>query len=117
MANTKSNTKSKSEETKTTTTSSSKTTSKRKSFSLGYTLNILSYVAVCIGGLALFISFILGKFGLSSSITGAMQTIANAIGWAVLCLMSTVYISHRRKIWMWVVWAVAVAMIVIGIIL
>lgn len=114
------NTKTKSTETKSTTTTSStsaKSSSKRKTFSFGYTLNILSYVAVCFGGLALFISFILGKFGLSTSITGAMQTIANAIGWAVLCLMSTIYISHRRKIWMWVVWAIAVVMIIIGIIL
>ena len=92
------------------------TTSKR-GFSFGYILNILSYVAVCIGGLALFIAMILAKFGLSTSINGAMQTIANAIGWAVLCLLSAVYISHRRKIWMWVVWAVAVVMIITGIIL
>ena len=107
-------TKTKSE---TKTTSSTTSTSKRKGFSIAYILNILSYVAVCLGGLALFIAMILGKFGLSTSITGAMQTIANAIGWAVLCLLSAVYISHRRKIWMWVVWAVAVVMIITGIIL
>ena len=99
-------------ETKTTTT-----TTKRKGFSIGYVLNILAYAAVCLGGLALFISMILSKFGLSTSITGAMQTIANAIGWAVLCLLSAVYISHRKKIWMWVVWVIAVVMIIIGIIL
>ena len=99
------------------TKSETKTTSSKKSFNIAYILNILSYAAVCIGGLALFIAMILGKFGLSTSITGAMQTIANAIGWAVLCLLSASYISHRRKIWMWVVWAVAVVMIVIGIIL
>lgn len=101
---------------KSTTKTTSHTSSKR-GLSFGYILNILSYAAVCIGGLALFIAMILGKFGLSSSITGAMQTIANAIGWAVLCLLSAVYISHRRKIWMWVVWAVAVVMIITGIIL
>lgn len=100
-------------ETKTTTT----TSSRKKGVSFGYILNILSYAAVVLGGIALFISFILGKFHLSTSITGAMQTIANAIGWTVLCLMSAVYISHRRKIWMWVVWAIAVVMIIIGIIL
>ena len=105
-------TSAKSTQKSTTTHSSSK-----KGFSFGYILNILSYVAVCIGGLALFFAMILGKFGLSSSVTGAMQTIANAIGWAVLCLLSAVYISHRRKIWMWAVWAVAVVMIIIGIIL
>ena len=98
-------------------TTTSHTSSSKRGFSFGYILNILSYAAVCIGGLALFIAMILAKFGLSTSITGAMQTIANAIGWAVLCLLSAVYISHRRKIWMWVVWAVAVVMIITGIIL
>ena len=102
-------------ETKTTATTS--TSSKRRGFNIGYILNILAYAAVCIGGLALFISMILAKFGLSSSITGAMQTIANTIGWSVLCLLSAVYISHRKKLWMWVVWVVAVVMIIMGIIL
>ena len=106
-------TKTKSQSSTTTTT-----TAKRKTvINVGYILNILAYVAVCVGGLALFISMILSKFELSSSITGAMQTIANAIGWAVLCVLSAVYISHRRKLWMWIVWVVAVVMIVIGIIL
>lgn len=112
--NTKSETKSK---TTNSTTQSSSKSSRKKSYSIAYILNILSYIAVCIGGLALFIAMILSKFELSSSIIGAMQTIANAIGWAVLCLLSASYISHRRKIWMWVVWAIAVVMIVTGIIL
>lgn len=110
---TKTNTKSSSSASTATTT----TTSRKRGFSIAYILNILAYAAVCIGGLALFISMILGKFGLSSSITGAMQTIANTIGWSVLCLLSAVYISHRRKLWMWVVWVIAVVMIVMGIIL
>ncbi len=98
-----------------TTTTSKKST--RKSYSVAYILNILSYAAVVIGGLALFISMILAKFGLSSSITSAMNNIANIIGWSVLCLLSASYITHRRKIWMWVVWVIAVVMIVTGIIL
>ena len=112
---TKTGTKTASSSTTTTTTSTS--SSRKKGLTIGYVLNVLAYVAVCLGGLALFISMILGKFGLSTSITGAMQTIANAIGWAVLCLLSAVYILRRRKIWMWVVWAIAVVMIIIGIIL
>ena len=110
-------TKTKSETKTTTTASSSSSTSRRRGFSIGYILNILAYAAVCIGGLALFISMILAKFGLSSSITGAMQTIANTIGWSVLCLLSAVYISHRKKLWMWIVWVIAVVMIIMGIIL
>ncbi len=100
--------KTKSSETKTTTT--------RKGSGIGYVMNLASYIAVCFGGLALFISFILGKIGLSTSITSAMQMIANTIGWAVLCVMSAFYITKRRKIWMWVVWAIAVVMIVVGVI-
>lgn len=101
--------------TKSTTTSSS--SSSKRSISFSYLLNILAYVAVCFGGIALFISAILAKVGISASITGYMNGIANAIGWAVLCLMSALYISHRKKIWMWVVWAIAVVMIIISIIL
>ena len=45
------------------------------------------------------------------------KTIANTIGWSVLCLLSAVYISHRKKLWMWIVWVIAVVMIIMGIIL
>lgn len=101
----------KSQSTSTTTT----TTTKRSGYM--YFMNILSYVAVCIGGLALFIAMILGKLGVSVSFTSAMTTIANAIGWAVLCLLSFNYIKRRHKLWMWIVWVIAIVMIIIGIIL
>ena len=82
-----------------------------------YILNILSYVAVCIGGLALFISMILSKVGITASFVGAMQTIANAIAWAVVSFLSFRYIRRRHKLWMWIVWVIAVVMIIMGIIL
>ena len=103
--------------TSTSTSSSSTTTSTKKSVGFGYIMSLCAYVSVVIAGLGLFIAMILSKVGISATFTSAMQTIANAIGWAVLCLLSAVYISHRRKIWMWAVWAVAVVMIIIGIIL
>ena len=52
-------TKTKSETKTTTTASSSSSASRRRGFSIGYILNILAYAAVCIGGLALFISMII----------------------------------------------------------
>lgn len=103
--------------TKTTNKSTTHKSSSKKNISFAYILNISAYVAVCIGGIALFIATILARCGISASITGKMTGIANAIGWAVLCLMSAVYISHRKKLWMWVVWAVAVVMILTSIIL
>ena len=105
----------------TTTTSSSSTqatsSSKKSSASFSGLLNILAFLAVCIGGIALFIAMILSKVGVSVEFVGVLQSVANAIGWAVLALMSFRYIRRRRKIWLWVVWAVAVVMIVVGIIL
>ncbi len=99
-------------------TSSSSSTSTTTTRSTGYLMNILAYIAVCVGGVALFVAMILGKLGVGSvSFIGILQAVANAIGWAVLCLLSFRYISRRRKIWMWVVWAIAIVMIVIGIIL
>lgn len=79
-------------------------------------MNILAFVAVCIGGIGLFLAMILGVFGLSASWINSMQAIANAIGWIALCLLSIRYIRNRRKLWIWIVWVVAIVMIVTGII-
>lgn len=101
------------------TTTSSTTSSSKKSAGWGFNsiLNILAFVAVCVGGIALFIAMILSKVDVSAGFVGALQKIANAIGWAVLTLLSFRYIRKRRKIWLWVVWTIAVVMIVVGIIL
>ena len=96
---------------------SSSSSSSTTTHSTGYLMNILSYIAVCVGGIALFLAMILGKIGVQASITGILQAVANAIGWAVLCVLSFKYIRKRRKIWMWVAWTIAVIMIVLGIIL
>lgn len=80
-------------------------------------MDALSFIAVCVGGIALLVAFILGKLGISASIVGILQMIANIIGWIVLCLLSANYIKNKRKIWLWVIWAVAAVMIVIVTIL
>ena len=89
------------------------TSSSKKSVSFSYFLNILSFCAVIICGVALAVAFVLGKCGISASITGKLQSVANAFGWIVLCILSYGYIKHRRKIWMWVLWVVAVVAIVV----
>lgn len=101
---------------KTSSSSSTTTTTTTKRSGFSYVMSVLSYVAVCVGGVALFVAFVLGKCGISASFLGVLQAVANAIGWAVLCVMSFNYIKRRRKIWMWVVWVIAVVMIIIGII-
>ena len=99
------------------TTTTTTTTSSGSRTSTGFIINICSYIAVCVGGLALFISFILSKVGVSASFVGAMQTIANAIAWAVVSFLSFRYIRRRHKLWMWIVWVIAIVMIIMGIIL
>lgn len=103
---------------KTETQTQSQTTSHRSSSSttVNQVMNILAFVAVCIGGVALFLAMVLKLFRLTASWIGTMKALANAIGWLALCILSFRYISHRRKIWIWVVWTVAVVMIFIGII-
>ncbi len=102
---------------KNTTTSSTTTTTSSSRTSTGFIINILSYIAVCVGGVALFLALILSKVGVSASFIGAMQKIANTIAWAVVSFLSFRYIRRRHKLWMWIVWVVAIVMIVTGIIL
>ena len=106
---------------KNTTTSSSSTTSTSKKSTSGIIvanfMNILAFVAVCIGGIAMFLAMALGWFGLKASWINSMQAIANAIGWLALCLLSINYIRRRKKLWIWIVWAIAIVMILTGIIM
>lgn len=103
------------------TTSSSTTTSTSKKSTGGVIvanfMNILAFVAVCIGGIAMFLAMILRWFGLTAAWINSMQAIANAIGWLALCLLSINYIRRRKKLWIWIVWAIAIVMIFTGIIM
>ena len=113
---------------KTTTTSSANTnaspstsSSSKKSSTSGLIvsnfMNILAFVAVCVGGIAMFLATILRWFGLTAAWINSMQAIANAIGWLALCLLSIKYIRRRRKLWIWIVWTIAIIMIFTGIIM
>ncbi len=107
----------KTKSTEETTTKKHTVAKKVGSWSLNYIMNVLAYSAVIIGGMALFIAMILSKVGISAEFVGTMQKIANCVGWLVLCLLSTKYALKRRSILMWVIWIVAVGMIITGIVL
>lgn len=87
---------------------------KKKGASL---MDMLSFVAVVVGGVGLLVASILGKIGISANIVGTLQMIANMVGWIVLCFLSFNYIRGRKSVLLWVLWAIAVVMIVVGIIL
>lgn len=93
-----------------TTTTEKKTT--KISLKTGW-LNIIAFVAViCIG-----ISLILSKVGLSGEISNALSTIAQAISYLILIVISCFYIIKRRNVWLWVTWGVSVVLIVVSFIL
>jgi len=98
-----------------TTTKKSETTQNKTSFS--YFIAVLSYVAVCFGGVALFAITVLNWCGLSFSLLPIIQKFANAVAWLVVSILSFRFIKNRKKVWMWVVWTIAIVMIVLGIIL
>lgn len=102
--------------TKTTTKKTERTTSSSTTSS-SHILNVLAYIAVCFGGVALFVAMILSRFDISFSIISMIQKVANAIAWAVVSFLSFRFIKNRKKVWMWVVWTIAVVMIIVGIIL
>ena len=104
---------------KSTTSTTTNTSSKKTSTSpiVSNFMNILAFVAVCVGGMAMFIAMVLGWIGLTASWINSMHAIANAVGWLALCLLSIKYIRRRRKLWIWVVWTIAIIMIFTGIIM
>ena len=81
----------KKEEKKTTTT-----TTRKSGLSFSGFMNILAFVAVCIGGIGMFLAMVLKLFDLSAGWINSLQAIANAIGWIALCLLSVRYIKNRR---------------------
>ena len=100
----------------TTTTTTTKAT-QRNSVTMSWFMNILAFAAVCIGGIGLFLAMILRTFGLTANWINSMQAMANAIGWLALCLLSVRYIVKRRKLWIWIVWVIAVVLIFSGTII
>ena len=109
--------KNKSATTESSVTTNYSTTTKRsgsKAFhGAGWLINLSCFVAViCIGT-----SLILSKFGLNGQISTALSTIAQAISYSVLVVISFFYIIRRRSIPLWVIWGISVVLIVISFIL
>ena len=92
-------------------------TSTKQSITVSWFMNILAFLAVCVGGMGLFLAMVLRWVGLTATWINSMQAIANAIGWLALCLLSVRYITKRRKLWIWIVWVIAVVMIFSGTII
>lgn len=77
--------------------------------SSGWLLNLLCFIAVIFIG----ISLILSRVGLSGKVSSALSLIAQVISYSALVIISCFYIVKRKNIWLWIIWGISVALIVI----
>ena len=79
--------------------------------SSGWLINLCAFVAVILIGLSLIFAKII------PSIAGAFSTIAQVISYVVVSVVSFFYIVHKKNVWLWVTWVVAIILIIIGVVL
>ena len=78
--------------------------------SSGWLINLLGFAAVILIGFSLLFS----KVGIADKISAAFKSVADIISYLVLILISFFFVWRRRKnIWLWVVWVIAVVLIVV----
>ncbi len=78
--------------------------------SSGWLINLCAFIAVILIG----ISLCLGKIGALGQVASALTIIANVIAYLVVCVVSFFYIAHKKNVWLWIVWVVAIVLIIIS---
>ena len=81
-------------------------------FSWSRILKVMAYWSVVCIGLALILSRIL-----PTSISGAIELVGNILAYIVVLAYSFSYAIYKRNIWYFVIWAVALILIVVFVIL
>lgn len=79
-------------------------------------LNVLSYLSVVGVGIALLLSWILNVVGMTAQVVGALNILAQVLAYIVVACHSFGYAQARGRWWL-VVWAVAVVLIVVFLVL
>lgn len=75
-------------------------------------LNLLSYFAVIMVGVALLVSWALGFIDGAGKVAGALRVIAEVLSYVVLACYSFSF-ARAKGVWWLVAWAVAVVLIVV----
>ena len=74
-------------------------------------VNFLSYIAIAFIAVALMLSKVLGLFGLSSDVIGALQYVAQIIAYTITAVFAFFYAKSRKSIgWMvaYIIFAVVI---------
>jgi len=80
-------------------------------------VNFLAYIAVIMIGIALALSFILQKVGVSSTIVGSISKVANALACLIVCIASFYYARSKRNAAFFILWLIATVLIVVFMVL
>lgn len=78
--------------------------------SAGWLLHFMSFVAVVLIG----VSLMLSKIHAMGDVAKAFLVIANAIAYSIVSITSVIYVSKKKNIWLWLVWGVAIVLIIIS---
>lgn len=79
-------------------------------------LNIMSYLAVVGVGIALLLSWLLNVVGVTAAVVSALNILAQVLAYIVVACHSFGYAKARGTWWL-VVWAVAIVLIVVFLVL
>lgn len=73
-------------------------------------MNLLAYVSVCIIGVCLLLS----SLKIDGQIVNAFRLVGNTIAYCIVAIGGWFYIRNRKNVWVWVVYFVALVMIIIS---
>jgi len=79
-------------------------------------LNMLSYLAIVGVGIALLLSWLLNMVGVTAQVVSALNILAQVLAYFVVACYSFSY-ARARGTWWLVVWAVAIVLIVVFLVL
>ncbi len=75
-------------------------------------ISFVAYVAVCCIG----ISLLLAAIFKNNAVSAAFKTVADILAISITCIVSFSYANTRRNLVYWIIWIVAIVLIVVGLI-
>ena len=76
-------------------------------------VNFLAYGAIMLVALALVLQRIFNAVGLSSTLIGVMNTVAQCIAYAITAVFAFLYAKSKRNIWFMISYIIAVVLIIV----
>ena len=80
-------------------------------------INMLAFIGLFLIALALILAKLLGVFGISASVTDAIQMVGECIAYVVTAIYSFLFVRRQRNVWWWVAYIVSVVVVVLLLIL